>query len=392
MPATSQVIKRHFAMLEHVPRAPGCVKTLDLQQQIEHTTRKEISVRSIQRDLMKLQDAFPHLEYKREDRTYYWFWSKDAPQRGFPAMDVYTALGFRFMEDRLYELLPPTVLKHFKPYFSQSRSLLVEHGEGDVARWQERVCDVTGDLPRKAPDIPATVSGPVYEALFEGRQLEITYQKPGEDRPQGKPYILHPLALIPCRKIIYLVARAWNYKEPRLYALPRIRTARKLMASANQKNFRLDDYIERGEVEVTLGPDPLQLRLSVSREAAFYLREQPLSEDQKIEPAGRSASVVTATVRDTRALRRWLLGQCEWVTVLGPAPLRRELSRILAKAQAGYTPVRLPPRKAIRPSRRPGIPAAPGKPEAGRKPAHRAPPVRVRLRAGGRIPGNRRGP
>lgn len=383
----SELQKRHQAMMRFIPREPGEITASDLGKRLREATGGEITQRSLQRDLRKLEESFPGLQCKVRGREHSWSWSKDSPRWNSPGMDLHTALSFRFMESHLTRLLPPAVLKHLQRYFTEARSVLAGHPEGNDAGWQERVRIVTGELPRLAPQIPAGVPEVVYEALFTGRQLEITYQGAGMDRPAG-PYLLNPQGLVQSRQVVYLVATAWDYEEVRHFALHRIRWARLLKTPVRRPpDFRLDDHLARGEFEVTLGARPLALRLSVNRAAAFYLGELPLSKDQKIKPEGPDRSVVTATVSDTRALRRWLLGQGEWVTVLGPRELREEMAGILRKALRGYA--QRPPRTRKHPveaGRRPvasgrkagrlrGVPAGTVLP---RIPARIAPPGRIR--------------
>ncbi len=351
MSGASGVQKRFQELLRCIPRAPLKITVPELETKLQEATGRGVGRRSLQRDLRKLQEEFPALQCKVTGREHDWFWSRDAARWDSPGMDFHTALSVRFMESYLNWLLPPVVLKHLRPYFTEAWSVLAIEAEGPFVRWQERVRIVTGELPRVAPKIPEGVPDPVYEALFKGKQLEITYQRAGAKLP-SQPYLLNPLGLVLSRQVIYLVATAWKCKEVRHYALHRIREARMLMTPASEpKDFRLDEHLARGEFEVTLGAQPLTLRLSVTQAAAFYLGELPISKDQKIEADGPDHLQVTATVSDTRALRRWLLGQGDWVRVLEPRALREELAGILQRTLRGYA--RLPTRTASgRPRRR----------------------------------------
>lgn len=70
----------------------------------------------------------------------------------------------------------------------------------------------------------------------------------------------------------------------------------------------------------------------------MHLRETPLAEDQVISDCSSMAGwcVVSATVRDSRMLRWWLLGFGDGVEVLEPESLRGELGDIARNMAARY--------------------------------------------------------
>ena len=70
---------------------------------------------------------------------------------------------------------------------------------------------------------------------------------------------------------------------------------------------------------------------------AGLIQEAPLSEDQAIVDEGEGIHLVTATVTDTAALRRWLLGLGARAAVLEPASLREYCQNELQAALRGYT-------------------------------------------------------
>jgi predicted DNA-binding transcriptional regulator YafY len=117
----------------------------------------------------------------------------------------------------------------------------------------------------------------------------------------------------------------------RQYALHRIRAARTAVKPVTRSGFNLKRYLEEAEHEVGQRHG-IRVRLRVSTDLAKILRETPLSAKQQIKTSGEDL-IVTAALRNTPALRRWILGHGGAVEVLGPAALKTAIrSQVLAAA------------------------------------------------------------
>jgi predicted DNA-binding transcriptional regulator YafY len=75
--------------------------------------------------------------------------------------------------------------------------------------------------------------------------------------------------------------------------------------------------------------------LKVSEDLAKILGETPLAARQRVRTVG-SATVVEAAVRNTPALRKWILGHGPAVEVLAPAALRAAIKAKVQAAAAAY--------------------------------------------------------
>jgi electron transfer flavoprotein alpha subunit len=78
-----------------------------------------------------------------------------------------------------------------------------------------------------------------------------------------------------------------------------------------------------------------QVIAQVKPDLAKILRETPLSAKQHIKVSGEDV-IVVAAVRNTPALRRWILGHGPAVEVLGPATLRTAIGAKVQAAAARY--------------------------------------------------------
>jgi predicted DNA-binding transcriptional regulator YafY len=173
----------------------------------------------------------------------------------------------------------------------------------------------------------------VQEALLHSRQLQVVY--PSVDHKVGRDLLLHPLALLQQGVRTYLVATAFDYGEPRYYAVHRIVSAEVLEAPAlRPEGFSLDRFLERGGAQFGVGQS-LTLKADLSETLAQLLEETPLSRDQKIT-RGKKGPFLTATVFDSWQLKFWILSQGPEIVVRQPPALRRELIARIEAMRAAY--------------------------------------------------------
>ena len=183
------------------------------------------------------------------------------------------------------------------------------------------------------PEVDDDVLESVQDALFNDRQLTGAYHSMAAG--EKKSVTLHPLGLIQHGAIAYLVATCGDYEDPRLYALHRFRSAEVSdEPSRRPEGFRLSRYIAQGAMEFGEGKT-IRLKARVSEKLANYLRESPLSKDQKLVTRGEETTL-TAPVHDSWKLQFWILSQGDEITVLQPVTLRRRIKSLLEDALAGY--------------------------------------------------------
>jgi predicted DNA-binding transcriptional regulator YafY len=173
----------------------------------------------------------------------------------------------------------------------------------------------------------------IQEALLRQRQLQVVYLKAGSKT--AKESILHPLALIQQGARSYLVATAFDYDQPLLYAIHRIASAKVLDETTHRpKGFSLDEYLAQGGAQFDCGK-AISFKAQVSDDLARLLDESPISKDQKITTR-TGTHLLTATVVESWQLNFWILSQGPAITVLKPVALRRQVIASLEKAAANY--------------------------------------------------------
>lgn len=323
MTSDGRAMLRQWAMLRMVPRYPGKTTASELQKKLEaggyHVTK-----RTIERDLHDLSSSFP-LTLDQRGKPYGWSWRRDAQEFNVPGLATDEALALALTERFLDALLPGTLVEHLRPRFDSARKLLggLPKARG-AGSWLDKIAVVSDGQALLTPRIAAGVQQIVADALLEANQIEVVYQRPFEHKPVV--WIISPLGLVQRGAVTYLVCTMFDYDDPRILALHRIKSAKVIADSLVQtpEGFILDQYIREGAFGFGNGGS-FRIELLFRDGAGNHLQETLLSADQKLVSLSDSELRLTATVADTPQLRWWLLGFGGQVEVLRPASLRRDM-------------------------------------------------------------------
>ncbi len=336
MKKTRETIYRYLVMLQAIPREPAAIGVRALRDRLGEDGL-QVSLRTIQRDLRQLEGlpAFPLIS-RGEGKAVRWSWEQEAAALELPAMGPKQALAFRLAEEHLGALLPPTTLELLASHFQRARQVLQQAWGTPAAAWAQKV-RIIGRGPALAPPaIKPDVHLAVSRALFDERQLIVTYRPRNAEQARG--YHLHPLALVFRDGVGYLLATAKGHDEICQFALHRLVKAEPLSTAARRPlDFDLDRYLyEERQFGYPVGTKDIALRALFDEDAAFHLSERPLSKDQRLRKHKDGQMLVKATVRDTQELRWWLLGFGDGVEVLAPTSLRKEFAAVAAAMNRLY--------------------------------------------------------
>jgi hypothetical protein len=318
-------------MVLAIPRWPRKKATSEIASYLRDQRSHRISKRSVERDLIRLQDDFGYT-CEELGRTQLWFYPAEKKVLDLPAMDGPLALAFLLSREYLTPLLPPATLKLIAPYFHRAEEALREV-PGSLAAWRSRVYVMTRGPHLRGPKIPPDVQAEVYEAVLGGHQLSIEYRR--RDGKSDKAQVVHPQGLLVYEGVAYLVAVASGHQQAVTYSLHRVRSAKRLDIKARAlAGFDLPSFAKKiMRFPVSDGTIRLVARFNAS--VAKHLEERPLSADQNIRADG-DYSEVSATVEDAEDLRWWLLGFGDLVEVLAPATLRNDLRRRIRAMHERY--------------------------------------------------------
>jgi predicted DNA-binding transcriptional regulator YafY len=328
--APRHTLARHWELLRLLPSHGTGRSALELTQSLNSAGFK-VSKRQVERDLQSLSEIFAVESINKNPQG--WRWAPNTPL-DIPGLSLAEALSLKLARNMMSPLLPPSSLRALAPRFAQADAKLAALESGNAtARWAAKVRTVPQTLPMLPPAIDAAILETVQEALFHDVQLDVAYRNLGAD--QAAAMRLHPLGLVARGVTLYLVATAFDYADPRTYALHRITQASRCFEAVKPpQDFSLDAYIAEGEFQFGNG-QTLRLEAWVSESLARVLEETPLAADQSLALV-EDVHYLTASVLDSWQLRWWLLSQGDEVIVVEPAELRAEIGETLESAAAFY--------------------------------------------------------
>ena len=307
-----ETLLRQWAMLRLIPRHPRRIDSGKLQSELEKLGY-EITLRTIQRDLNKLSAVLPLVCDQSKPQG--WWWEADTNLLEIPGLDPQAALVFKMAEQHLSNILPNSTLAALAPWFKAANGVLQNQIEG-TGTWLDKVRIIPRGQPLLPPVVDPGVQTTVIQAVFEGKRLAIAYTPYGVPAP--KEYEVNPIALVQRDHLLYIVCTLWEYRNPMLIVMHRIKSAVILEKPAFwPEGFDLDAYIHQGGLGYRIGP-PIEIEAVISTSVASILMETPLAEDQQLDDLPDAFYRLRATVADTKELRHWLRGFGSAVHVLFP--------------------------------------------------------------------------
>ena len=149
------------------------VSTSDIQQYLKEQ-QIESEIRTIQRDLVLLEDIFP-LECRKDDKPYSWRWQQ-MPNSKKQDMTVTQALAFRLIETELKDLIPSDLLESLEPLLMKARFnlALVQFGNNAVSLGDADNKDMT-----LTPEMLASLSDSEARKILsaEKEKIKVTRHK-----------------------------------------------------------------------------------------------------------------------------------------------------------------------------------------------------------------------
>ena len=313
----NDTLMRQWAMLRVIPRSPRRIDAPAIHARLRDLGMV-VSLRTVQRDLNTLAEAFP-LSFDGS-KPQGWSWRDGAGQLEVPSMDAHAALTFNLVEQYMQHLLPRSTLSHMAPWFATAAGVANAQASA-VTAWRHKLRVVPHTLNKVPAPIDADIQATVYNALLQEQQLEVNYRAISTGL-EAKTYPVHPLGLVVMEQVVYLVCTVKDYQDPRFLALHRVDAAQLLDSpSRRPAGFDIDRFIVK-EFGIRRGDGPLNLVLRVRGVLAKYLAETPLAPGQTMQPADEGWMRVQARVQDTVQLHNWIRSLGPDAVVEAPAALR----------------------------------------------------------------------
>ena len=328
-----------FNALERVPR----YKTIDELNKALAAEGFSRGERSVQRIMAFLVDQYGVAyidKYGPHKRARGWAWPKSgAPSLG--PMDAPTALVYEIAAQLVKPLLPDSYMQSLDWEFKRAKAVINQVGrKGSVTK---KIRVVPRTLGRLQGQVDQKVLRTLYEALIQGKQVEIDYVSLEGATP--KTHLTNPLGIITqldSMRLVHAKEKDGEFLGPADWPIQRIKKARLSTEKAREPaGFDLDQYLEVASFKKTFGVleglgSSFKLEILLKPKTARYIEERPFSEDQikvaKPEPDGRLK--FKATVKNTRELMTQLKDFGDDAEVLKPPRLRkyfRELAKALSE-------------------------------------------------------------
>ncbi|MCU7960615.1 MAG: hypothetical protein KZQ58_11605 [gamma proteobacterium symbiont of Bathyaustriella thionipta] len=204
----SDALIRKLRILQMLPReGEGGITVNEIQTWLERDFGISVIKRNIERDLRALQDTekggFP-LSCDEESKPYQWSWYGNEAI-GIPKMGRHTALTFHLVKELLWPLLTAESLNYLRPNFEAAEKILKKKSEQKTRRWLDKIRVVPRSLRLIPAPIRKGVLDRVSEALYDEKQIEITYKAASSKTGRAKKYTLNPYALLHRDSIVELV-------------------------------------------------------------------------------------------------------------------------------------------------------------------------------------------
>ena len=325
---------RLIKLLTHIPKYPAKRSLSNFKEHLE-SLGYEVTDRTIQRDLLKLEKYFPLL---CDDRNppYGWSWQEDAKEINLSAMDKVEALSLSLAEKYLEPLMPIENYERIRNLFDRANNTLENSEQSQLKKWRDRVRVLPQSQRLEPPLINQKVQSNIYDALLNGEQLDVQYLKANSKLAQKRT--VNPLGIALMGIVHRLICTMDpDFKKIRHLPLHRFKTAKANgETSIEPENFDIDDYLEKESLSFLRTEKKLKIELLFKGNAGFHLTETPVSKDQQYKEEKNGKIRISGTVADTEQLRWWILGFGENVEVIKPKILRDEISNRIKLVSAIY--------------------------------------------------------
>jgi predicted DNA-binding transcriptional regulator YafY len=328
---------RRIMCLELIPVQPKRISTAELveivnSRKIEQGEfKREVSSRTIQRDMNALMSAnFPivYLKDERDPRKLSSSYSATEGERpgGWAytskhqlpvfGMDQYVALSIYMAYKYLAPVMAPAMLEHLEPYVCKAEEKLEEHRSTIVSSWRDKVRISTSVFYQQPAKVDPEVEEIIYKATLNEKMFEGYFYNKVEGTTNKHRF--SPLGIIHRDKATYLITTFDGGKK--IHQLPFHRFTRLSSFTAKVKvpeNFNIEDYTHHREGSVEV------FRALITNETAEHYIETPLDKSQVIEESDRNGwKIITATLPITLAFKYFILSYQAEVIVQEPSSMR----------------------------------------------------------------------
>lgn len=318
-----------FHVLKDAEQDGLFLSTPEVNKALLNTFRIEVSVKTVQRALVKLRNE---QLVDCEKRGTALFWRKRPGANGMASrssglMTYEQALALQTLKRFSSRQIPSLVAESLASLFDTAEKRLdasQNDSERRYRKWVDKVEVESGGFALQHPAIDPVLFSAVTHALFYEQKLDVVYRVRSKDY-QEKSKVVDPLGLVEVGGLVYLIAAMPGYPKPAMYRLDRLVSAKMLPERFTYPaEFSLAEYVKDQRQFDFMVEGAITVELRFFNGAGNHLLESPLSDDQ-VATTTNEGLEVTGTVLLSKRLRWWLRSFGPNVQVLGPAALRGEM-------------------------------------------------------------------
>ena len=166
---------RLIKLLTYIPKYPAKRSLSDFKRHLG-SLGYDVTDRTIQRDLLKLEKYFP-LTCDDRNPPYGWSWQENAKEINLAAMDKVEALSLSLAEKYLEPLMPIENYERISNLFDRANNILESSEKSQLRRWRDRVRVLPKSQRLEPPSVNQEVQAKIYDSLLYGEQLDVQYLK-----------------------------------------------------------------------------------------------------------------------------------------------------------------------------------------------------------------------
>ena len=322
-PSAPETIRRGFYILEMMNERP--ITHAQIHTKLINNYGIEVSIRSIERQMWTLTDAFPSRIEVDDTKSSYEY---KLPQnhRKFSNMSPVEAVCLQLAFDYLFPLLPNKSMDPVMPYLREAEEILKQNAASKMRNWKNKVLTLNEGLQLMPAKVNDGVLQNIHAALWDGNTITASYMSKNKAFPSN--YELHPAGLVYRGRISYLVGSFANDTSKIIYLpLQRFHGVKLLNKKSVHRNKKIKD-LAKDLMGFQLNPKKINVVLKFSKMAGSHLMETPLTKDQKISVTNDGFLKVQAIITDDMELRFWIRAFGDSVEVMKPKKLRDEFKQI----------------------------------------------------------------
>ncbi len=274
----------------------------------------EVSEKSIQRDLDFMRDRLK-LPIEYEDKRHGFYYTQEVSS--FPTMQISEGELFALLvaEKALQQYRGTTFEQPLMSAFKKIAESLPDTVSLNLADWEQTISFQT----RAAPILNLKIFDLLAKAASRKQQVEISYRKPGQKKPETR--IVDPYHLANINGEWFLFAFDHLRKDIRTFAPGRIGHAR-----LTGKTFKRPEKFSvqktlRDSFGVHSGKGVHNVVIHFDNTVADYIREKRWHPSQKLRPIKKGGVALQMQISSLAEVERWILSWSGHAVPISPPEL-----------------------------------------------------------------------